>query len=241
MYAEQKFFVGVQDTGMGGLITNTALIEDMSDSATVHGILRGQTVGAMRGENLAWVITHWKLKVLKRVGFAGTIKIRTWGQKYNAAFANRDFIAYDDNDEIIAKATSTWMVINTVKNFPQRLTPELMEGFDAPEMGENFPDFRFTNESYTRLEAVSTTYFTVNRFMADYNRHVHNSAYLAIALEALPENLDDSSFDNVEITYKKEIKPSQRVRLDYCRDGDTHYVLIYSEDGNTLHTVIKLW
>ena len=241
MFAEQKFFIGVQDCGNGGLIKNRAFLENMSDTATVHGNLVGETIEALAQKQLAWVITHWKLQVLSRVKYTDTITVRTWSRKYNPAFADRDYSVFDAQGKMIAKATSVWMILNTRRNFPQRIGPELMDVYRSEPDEVSFPGFAFENVTQLKPDFVSTVPFTVPRSMIDYNRHVHNSAYLDIALEALPEELDDTSFNNVEITYKRELKPGQRLSLRYGLIGDKHYVFIFSEDLSVLHTVIKLY
>ena len=241
MFADQKFFVGIQDCGTGRLIKNRALLENMSDTATVHSNLVGETWEKLAAQNLAWVVTNVKLQVLRRVPYATTITVRTWSRGYNPAFANREFEAYSEDGELIAKATSVWMILNTARNFPQRLNAALMDPYRSEPEKVNFPDFQFKNQDLSGLKTVKTTFFTINKSMIDCNQHVHNSSYLDLASEALPEGVDEQDFGNVEINYKKEIKPAQRVRLDYAEDGETSYVLIRSEDGQTLHTVIKLY
>ena len=240
MVAEQEFFVGVQDCGAGGLIKNRALLEDMSDTSTLHGILVGETIEKLADRNLAWVITNWKLEVLKRVKYASTITVRTWSRGHDPVFAYRDFEAADGKGELVAKATSVWMIVNTRRNFPQRLTGDLLEAYGTEDRA-NFPGFRFERFFPDNLTPRKTTFFTVMKSMIDYNHHVHNSAYLDLASEALPEDTDEQSFLNVEISFKKEILPSQRVRLDYAEGEDAKYVFVRSEDGVVLHTVIKLF
>ena len=173
--------------------------------------------------------------------YASEITVRTWSRGYNPALANRDFLALDENDEIIAKATSVWMIFNTARNFPQRLSAELMNAYESEPDQVSFPGFQFKNIDFNSLEILRSTPFTVVRSMIDYNHHVHNSAYLDLASEALPEGIDEQSFNNVEISFKKEIKPSQRVCLDYAKNEEASYVLIRSEDGSALHTVIRLY
>ena len=241
MFAEQKFFVGIQDCGEGRVIKNRALLENMSDTATVHSNLVGETWEKLAESHLAWVVTNWKLEVFKRVHYATTITVRTWSRSYNPAFANRDFEVYDAEGMLIAKATSVWMILNTARSFPQRLTPALMDPFQSEPDKASFPDFKFKNEDISALTSLKATFFTVTKSMIDCNNHVHNSAYLDLASEALPEDVNEQSFCNVEISYKKEIKPAQRVCLDYAKSDEASYVLIHSEDRSVLHTVIKLY
>ena len=240
MFAEQKFFVGVLDCGTGRIIKNRALLEDMSDTATVHSNLVGESWEKLAEQHLVWVVTNIKLKVLKRVPYTSCITVRTWSRGYNPAFANRDFEAYAEDGSLIAKATSSWMILNTVRKFPQRLSAKLMDPYQSEPDRISFPDFQFKNADLNGLQILKTVFFTVSKSMIDCNNHVHNSSYLDLACEALPEGIDEQDFTDVEISYKKEIKPAQRVRLDYAAEGNTCYVLIHSEDSETLHTIIRM-
>ena len=81
--------------------------------------------------------------------------------------------------------------------------------------------------------------------MIDCNNHVHNSSYLDLVTEALPEGVDQRLFDHLEIAYRHEIMPGSTVRLSYVPlDGEgsateeaasasAHFVTIESvpEDG----------
>ena len=241
MFAEQEFFVGIQDCGSGRMIKNRAFLEDMSDTATVHSNLVGETWEKLAAQDLAWVITNWKLEVLRRVPYASTVTVRTWSRGYNPAFADRDFEVFDGNGTLLAKATSVWMILNTARNFPQRLNGALMDPYQTEPDRVSFPGFQFKTADISGLKAIKTTFFTVCKSMIDCNDHVHNSTYLDLANEALPEGVDEQDFHNVEINFKKEIKPAQRVQLNYAQDDQASYVLIHSEDGSVLHTVIKLY
>jgi Acyl-ACP thioesterase. len=76
--------------------------------------------------------------------------------------------------------------------------------------------------------------------MIDLNGHVHNTMYLDLAAEVLPDDLWRRQFDSLEIHYRKEILPGQTVLLLYGEAGGTHYVQLKSEDGAVLHAVIAL-
>ena len=77
--------------------------------------------------------------------------------------------------------------------------------------------------------------------MIDINKHLHNTYYLDIAKEVLPEEIAlTSELNDFEIMYKKEIKLGDVVKAIYTKEDDYNYVLIKSEDETTLHAIIKL-
>ena len=57
----------------------------------------------------------------------------------------------------------------------------------------------------------------------------------------MPEGLDTKHFNNVEISYKHEIKPGETVKMEYSFDGGIHYVMIKDEAGEEIHARIALY
>ena len=75
----------------------------------------------------------------------------------------------------------------------------------------------------------------------DLNQHMHNLYYLDLAYEALPEEVYETRpFDHVRITYKKEIKLGDVINCKYGNENGKHVIVIESEDGKTIHSVIEL-
>ena len=72
---------------------------------------------------------------------------------------------------------------------------------------------------------------------------MHNLCYLDLAYEALPQEVyDKRPFDNIRIMYTKEIKLGKTVRCKYANvEENKNIVLIESEDGKTLHSIIEVY
>ena len=90
-------------------------------------------------------------------------------------------------------------------------------------------------------EYSSVVPYTVQRRDIDLFGHVHNTNYLDLAYEALPEEVNlQRPFDSVRITYKKEIRLGEKLLLKYAFADGKHTVAITSEDGGVLHSLIEL-
>ena len=71
---------------------------------------------------------------------------------------------------------------------------------------------------------------------------MHNLYYLDIAYEALPKEIyDKRPFNNVRIMYKKETKLGERVVGKYSKVEDKNVIVLQSEDGKVLHSIIELY
>ena len=239
MKAEQSFFVGLQDVGEGNRITNKALIEALSNAANVHGLMVGQSTGEKDISHLTWIVLNWKLAVFKRPAACETIRVTTWGQSYKGLQAGRDYEVFDSHGEVIAKATSNWVAVSPDTGRPIKLKPEEIDCYRMESDNLMFPGFKFTRNA-PELPVVCNTEFKVIKSMIDLNGHVHNASYLDLAEEVLPEGVDNILFDDIEVCYRKEIKPGETVLLEYCSDGTSHCVIIKDRTDGTVHAVVLM-
>ena len=183
---------------------------------------------------------NWKVQVLRRSGACQWITVRTWAQDYNRLKAVRNYEVLDENGEIMAYASSVWTAIDPVDGTILRLTPELMDGYQGEPDQVLFPDVKYAKNMPADLEILRSVKRQVFRSMIDCNHHVHNTAYLDLAREALPEEEDRVSFDNLEITYRREIKPEEELDIRCGTADGVWYVGIYSADDQ-LHAVLKMY
>jgi len=241
LQVEQEFFIGIQDVGINNEMTNKAFLEVLTNVTNVHGNLVGQGMDYKEKIHILWVVINWKLEVYQRPKSCETILARTWAQEFSGIRAYRDYEIINRNGEVISKATSTWIAINTENGKPIKLSSDLMDVFGREPQHKNFPDFKFTKTVNTDLPIITRTHFRINKSMIDCNKHVHNPVYLDLANEAMPENINETYFNNIEISYKKEITLHEEVLLEYAIDSGKHYVFIWDENRSTLHAVVLLY
>ena len=239
MKLKQDFFVGVQNVDQDKKLRNHALLEMMSDISMLHGAKAGQTLPEGRSP-VSWIVLGWRVRVYQRPVMFSTVSAWTWAQKHGHIRANRDYLVCDEKGEKIAEATSEWTPIDTKTGKFLRITPEVIGPFDPEPEQVNFPGYKLPALRRFDMEPDITRQIELNSSMFDYNRHVHNSIYLVLAEQILPEEVVRGDIDEFEIVYKMEITRMQPVRLEYKGQGDTHTVAIRSADGDTLHAVVIL-
>jgi len=241
-FFEHDFSVGFRDTGKSNTLTNKAFLSFMEDAGGLHSESAGFGMNEIKTTNLSWILLGWKLKVLSRPIYGTKLKVITWGRKFSKVHAFRDFEVYDDKNNLIAIATSKWLLFNIKENKIARITPEIIESYSI-EKKSVFPldkvNFSIENEPNNVLNTFD---YTILRNNIDINNHMHNLCYLDIAYEALPEDVyRNTNFDNVEIIYKKECYLYDKIKCEYYFDNNIHYIYIKSLDNSVLHAVIKLY
>ena len=76
--------------------------------------------------------------------------------------------------------------------------------------------------------------------MIDCNDHVHNTAYMDLFSEALPEDEDMDRFDDVTLVYRREIRPGQRIKAAFGRSGEERVVVLSEEETDQVHAFLLL-
>jgi len=241
LQAEQKFFVGIQDVGINYEMTNKALLEALTNAANVHGSSIGQGISDRDKSHMSWLVSNWKLEVYQRPKICETILVKTWAQEYSRTRAHRDYDIFNQKGEIIAKATSIWIAVNTETGKPIRLTDDIMGGFRGEPQHKNFPEFKFAKAVDMDFPILSEVRFKINKSMIDCNNHVHNPSYLDLVNEVLPEGMNEICFNKIEVSYKKEITLHEEVLLEYATKGEKNYVFIWDEGKSILHALVIMY
>lgn len=240
MIYKEKFKLGLKDIGKDNKIKNRAILECLENIGSYHSDIAGYGANDTKRTKVSWILLEWKLEVLDRPTYGDELEIHTWARGINKFFTYRDYEIYNKDNKLCAIATSKWALINIETGKLTRLTEEIINKYN-PEYKYVFskPDMEkleIPNESDSVLE------YTVIRKDIDINKHMHNLYYLDLAYEALPEDVyEQRPFNNVRITYKKEIKLGDVVKCEYSQLNNKYYVVIKSEDEKIVHAIIELY
>ncbi len=238
MQVKQDFLVRLEDTGKGFVLSNKGFLIMLTNLACIHGTRIGQ--GLMdRGKcHLSWMVVGWRLTVDHRPLLGQTVHGTTWASGYGRLQTTRDFVLCDEKGQA-ARATSAWLVLDEHNTRVLRMTPEIVEPYGPETDKQTFPDYAFPREApaFTPERARSVQ---VTRAMIDCNDHVHNTAYMDLFAEALPEDEDMDRFSDLTLVYRREIRPGQRIKAVYGRTGEEHVVALRAEDTDQVHAFLLL-
>lgn len=236
MFVEHEFYVGLRDINKKKELSNTSLLSYLENVACIHSEITGYGVTNMEKVNRSWILLSWKIKVLKRPKFNETIKVKTWSRLIYKFYAYRDFEIYNENNEVIAIATSKWVFIDIEKGKIVKVTEDVASKYEEENIAV------FEEEELNKFEEppefINKIQYKITKNMIDVNKHLHNIYYYDIAREVLPEELENAN--NFEMIYKHEIKLGEIVTSIYSKQNDYHYVTIKSQDESVVHAIIRL-
>lgn len=240
MIIEKEYTVKLSEIDRNNQATNKALLSYFEDVGGIHSNIAGYGIYDIPKTHLTWLLLEWKLQVIRRPLYNETIKVKTWSKDSIRCYAYRDFEVCDKNGNVIVKAISKWTLIDIEKGKIVRVDDSVLSKYE-PELEKTV----FENEDFEKIREPENceleTEYKVRRLDIDINNHMHNLNYIDLAIEVLPEEIyTTNQFDNIRISYKKEIKLGATVKCKYSHENGEHIVSIKSEDDKILHAIIEL-
>lgn len=236
MVVKREFYVGYSDVDERLKIKNNAILSLFEDMAIMHATQVGDGVKTSNG---AWLLTGYKVNVIKRPEHEEDIEVYTWGREMKGVMATREFEIRNREGELLVAAISNWAHISLETRKLDRVTPEIIKKYEIENERTNF------NEVKLEKLAEPESYLSERSFKIDYNWidsncHMNNVYYLEAAEMTLPEEIRNNiKNSNFEIMYKKEIKYKEIIKCLYSETENEYVVTIKSEDLSKLHAVIK--
>ncbi|MBQ5953164.1 MAG: hypothetical protein IJL47_03855 [Lachnospiraceae bacterium] len=241
MQMRHEFTIWMENVRSGLRMTDKALLEIFGDMATLHGMSIGQGIDKRDIHHFVWMTLNWKLQITRRPKVGETVTAVTWARDYTRAQAFRDHLILDKDGNELVRATSNWVLVDDRDESILRLTPEIMDPYQSEPEHQNFPGFKFRRPPKEGPSVLREIEYPILRCMIDENGHVHNTNYLDMVREVLPEELDPEDFTGLEAAYRQEVKPENgSVIVTYGREGDSHIVRILDKEDHSLHAEVVL-
>ena len=206
----KKFTVAWQDVNARGEIKTAALSNMLQEMAWLHAEQIGVGYDKLFKEGMAWVISRFRLKILQAPGWLDEISIKTWPSGLNKFFANREFQVYDAAGEIIALASSAWLIIDF--NSRRLMKPEVLYSLeDAYEPDRPFEED--LQKLHPPQEAREMGTYPVLFSDLDKNQHVINTKYIEKSIDALYQLTDVKEVHEIFMDYQHETMKGDSLQL----------------------------
>lgn len=236
MYVEHEFFVGFRDVDYKNNLKIKSALSYLEDIAGIHSNIAHFGLLEIPNTKKTWVLINWKLEFFRRPKYSENLKVKTWSNGVDKIYALRDFYMYDEKGEIVARATSRWVLIDLVTNSITKPTDVIMNQYttEPDKVFDDKPEKLREPENYLNSVTVKIT-----KDMIDANGHVHNINYIDFATQTMPLEVMQNA-KMIEVLYKKEIRDVENIKAFYAKDNEYNYCVIKSEDKQTVHAIIRL-
>lgn len=229
------------DIDENNCLSTKGLIRILGEVAGLHSEEVNYGLNSVSQTHLTWMLLNWKIKLFIRPSWNTNLIIKTWASNFSKISSNRDFEVYDENNTLVAKATSKWVLLDANKYTIVKISPKIISAFG--EIGNPVFDTDINDKEREPEDSEFVYDYKIRKRDIDTNHHVNNIYYLDYAYDALPKELLDIYFDDVEILYKKQIKLDDTIKCfySYNEHNKQHIVTIKNEDLSTVHSIIKFY
>jgi acyl-ACP thioesterase len=225
---EKEYPVHVYETGPDGRLNLHSLFDYFQDIASDHAVQLGFGRDDLMKQNHLWILSRIYAEISVWPSWGETIRLKTWPRGTDKLFALRDFGARYDDGRSIARATSSWLIIDLDTKRIQRPDNNLsLLNFELG--GEKALSRNAIRLEPAAVNGTSTYPFHVTLSDLDINMHTNMSRYLkwvtdSYDLDFILNNVPLSA----EINYLAESHFSDSIAITKSEESNDSNVLNHS-------------
>ena len=229
---EEVFKVRAYEVDFKDRLKVSSTFNYLQDTASAHAADLHCGWEDLQRLEMFWVLSWIKVEFNSFPHFEDKIKIKTWPKGRYKLYALRDFLLYDEHENIFCKASSAWLLLNSkskritdIKNlqiqFPYQPDVHALE--DLPEK------IKYENKRESVFEKV------VSYTDIDLNLHVNNEKYVEYIMNSYPlEFHDGNSLKSITMSFNSEMKYEDVIEI--CMNkipGDNNLYYVEGANKNT--------
>jgi acyl-ACP thioesterase len=214
---QESFRVRTYEVAPSGHVSVQSLCNYMQEAAANHAEQLHFGKHDLEPLGMAWVLSRLHVQTHIFPVWQDVVRVETWPSGREGLYAMRDFLLYDGSDQVFARATSSWLLLDVVRRRPARL-PAYIEEVPLPDRPLALShDFR---KLHAPLRADHARMFNVRYSDLDMNAHVNNVRYVEWAVESLPpEAVQGYGLVALELHFRAETGHGEQVTVEAeCRE-----------------------
>jgi len=240
MFYTESIYPRVADCDRKGFMSYEAVMQILENAGSHHSDLVNDPLIAGSRTGTAWIVTEWRARVLRCPESTEKLTVSTWITSASGSLIlYRDFEVTDESGEVIVCAEAKLCRVDLTAMHPVRIPDELLAVYEPEEkqaFTEKAPHLRAPKEYSSEMPMPA-----LRRGDIDINGHLHNTRYLTLALDILPEEVfarGSEAFSGFRIQYSQGILEGDVVTVKYAEAEDAYRAGFY-RDGK-LCTLIEL-
>ncbi len=206
---QYTYTITAEDCDSTGKVLPSNLNSILPKAASLHSNAVGLDFSWLSERNLTWVLLNYKIQYYHLPSVGDSLTCFTWSKKHKRIQALRSFAVYNDKGDLVLKAGSDWVLINTLRRRPTKPTDEMYAKYGSSDQ------YIFEDDSFTQPEFQTSHWnlskdIVVSKDCIDQNGHVNNQIYINWHLDTihsatnLPVSLSEFSIQEMLVHFKKE-------------------------------------
>lgn len=226
-YSESKL-IRTSNADFKGVWRVSDIMATMQEVSGMHSELLGVGRSMLIKQNIVWVLSRSELIMDRYPSVGETITIETFPMKNRRWFFPRYFIIRDNENNIIGRAGTLWLLMDYIERKmvgPETVLPFMPDNtdMDAPlALPGNIDDIDDVGGTFVRMPVYTDL---------DVNQHVNNTRYADWLCDALGINvMRDNDIEHLLIHYTHEILPHQQMQITLQCNGNSFRLSGLHED-----------
>lgn len=215
--------VRYSEVGEDRKLSIPAMIDYFQDCSTFHSEDLGVGLEFVEGMKRAWIITHWHIEFSRRPSLGEKIRINTCPYEMMNFMGKRNFWMEDEQGELLAKADSLWVYMDTVRKRPAKVEEEITAKYGS---GEPLPMEEVSRKVRIPDGGRKEEPFRVVQSHLDTNHHVNNVQYIFMAQQYLPK---DAFVKRLRVEYRNSALLGDVIVPVVCENEDLITVALCDE------------
>lgn len=222
----ENYKVRYSETGENLKATLPAVMAYLQDASINHSAGAGRGVKKLSEMHLAWILAGWHVKIERFPSIGEKLTAKTWASGFKNMYGYRNFHLTDEEESIIAKASSVWILYDYGNLKFHKVSDEDIKGFDIEDICIFDDDTVYKIKKSDKYNFKSE--ITVSKTDIDTNGHVNNIAYISYIVNAFPE----MNFTEFRIQYKAQARFGDTIHISYNFDDATKKIILTNPDGD---------
>lgn len=207
----RNFKISSADTDFYGRLKLSGLINFLIQPAITSADKLGFGVKYLNENNLLWVLSRFDVEIYKTMKWYDELTVETWPKTIDGIFYIRDFIMRDKNNEIVAKSTSAWLAIDTIRRRPKVITGIVSETFHALKHKNSIekPPIKLAKK-----EGEETKTYKIGYSDLDLNKHLTTTRYIELMVDCFSMGFHQKNYPSkITVNFLKESKPEEEIKI----------------------------
>lgn len=217
-----------------------AVIQMLHEAAMQHVSKLKLSANELAELDLGWVLHQQFLEVSQMPRLGDRLKVLTHPSGTHKLFTFRDFHLFDENDKPLARATTSWFLMNTKRRRIARYPAFISQVIDQSNELDHLPRVPALELSVDTPEEQEE--FTVHYHDLDFNGHLSNYYYSKWMLDALPFSWwKNHTLTSFNIQFKEECFINDRLTVEIQQKENLKFAHRMIRDGREMARAVSAW
>ena len=225
----KQYELSFGDCDPKGRIKISAIMEMMSEIAGADFANRGYPYEFLLENNIVFLLSRISGKIHRTPKSDDILTLKTWEVGTKGVSFLRYFEFYDNKQNLLVSAKSSWIMVNPHTRRPCR--PSSFEFAD-----NTHPDKDADCKDPGKIVCADMPNFVSDREIMysdlDANGHTHNTRYGDFAIDVMPDNMRQNDIKEFKINFVSEALLGQKIMM-HTQICDNEITIIGKKDDNS--------